>query len=120
MKMMGMELTHIGKKPVVETDAPKSAHAGDAPKECFPSLYLSGHEVPDALKAMEHDDQVIVVAKGRISNVGTNDSEKGKTYTVTLELHELGVKPYTKKKASEMTEEEATEALENGDEVDEG
>ena len=118
MKLMGIDLQHMGKKPekAEKSSAPEPTNPV---KEHFPNLYLSGDQVPNSLKSAKHDDQVIVVAKCRIVSVGTQDGEKGKTYNIDLELQEVGIKPYSKKKISEMDEEEATEALNSGTAVDE-
>ena len=109
MKMMGMEMHHVGEKPTKETGA--NVAEPTPPKEYFPSLHLSSDQVPDVLKGMEHDDEVILVAKARVSNIGTSDDGKGKRYNVELEFQEMGVKPFIKKKASEMDEDELIEDM---------
>lgn len=118
MKMMGMSLDHMGRKPE-KAEAPTAVEQKNPPKETFPSIYLSGDDVPGSLKGAKHDDLVVLVAKCRVANIGTDDGEHGKRYNVSLELQDVGIKPFAKKKASEMSEEEATAALENGDPVDE-
>jgi len=105
MKLMGIELQDVGKKPE------KPCEPENPPKMWYPTFYLGGDQVPEVLKDAEHDTEVILVARCRVSNVGTEDGEKGKTFSVNLEVQSLGCKPYSKKKVSEMTEEETVESL---------
>ena len=111
MKLMGVTLQHMGTKPNEAEPKTSPEVATDKPKEYFPSLYMNGDQVPDALKSAEHDDVVIIIAKARVVSVGTTDSDGGKRYNVDLELQDVGCKPYSKKKVSEMSEEETIESL---------
>ena len=87
------------KRTKAEAKAREAEFEGSFPEDTFPvSLHLGTEEVEKlALEGAETDDEMVLIAKVRVSSVSSHDSLAGrKTRSVTLEFLEAAFEPEEK------------------------
>ena len=110
--IMGVKMTHIGVKPPKEEPAKQPVQER---KERFPSLYLSGEQIPEALANKEKGMKCIIVCIANVaSRTERDEKDKDKELSMEIELMKMGVTSYKDKKAKDMDDEELEEGIKQG------
>jgi hypothetical protein len=112
MKIMGVELKAMGYTPTKdEYKEPKLAESGEV-KPRYATIYADSRELPLDLKGFKAGDDVLLVCKAHIAELTTDrDTQNEPTHRVQFEIHEAGVKPFSSKRADEMSDAELEEAI---------
>lgn len=110
----GIELKDAGYQPEPYKEPmpmPSESEGGKKPERQYPTIYVDSKELP-GIEKLKVGDEVLMVAKVRLSSRNERESEEGKGKTEercggTLKVLAAGLGPLKKgKKLADMTDEE--------------
>jgi hypothetical protein len=108
-KVLGFSMTHVGVKPPKVEPATQPQ---EPPKERFPSLYLSGEQVPPGLEKARKGQAVTLVCSATVSSrVERDEKDQDKQLQIELEVHDMGAKLTPEKEPHQMSDSELNEAI---------
>lgn len=106
--IFGLKLSHVGIPPPKEEPAKQPVRGK---KERFPSLYLSGDQLPPFLAKAEKGQKVLVVCSASVaSRTERDERDRDKELSIELEIHDMGGRAMPAKEPQDFTDEELKQA----------